>query len=139
MKKRKIIFFVLVLCLMVMAAIMWYWYQKPRASIAGVQPAYSLTASDLFQAFQVDETKANQQFLEKVIRVTGTVGEVQVTDTTISILLASGDTGGINCSVRKGPGVEDLVPAKGAAVTVKGRCIGFLMDVNLVDAVIENK
>ena len=136
MKSRKLFFIGIVLCLVVAAAA-FYWYQKPRASLTNIKPAYTLSAKDLYTAFQQDERKANELYLEKVVQVTGTVDNVQVTDTTISLLLSGEAMGGINCSVRKTDGGNETVPAKGAAATVKGRCVGFLMDVNLVDAVIE--
>ncbi len=123
------------LCLIVFIATAFYWYQKPRDSLTHAKPAYTLTAKALYDAFQQDEKKANQQFLKKVIQVTGTVDYVQATDTTITIVLAASNMGGINCNVRKEK--DDVIPVKGNAVTVKGKCIGFLMDVNLVDVVIE--
>lgn len=137
MRKKKLFFSVAILCLIIIAATAFYWYQKPRTSLTNIKPAYTLSSKELYAAFQQDEKKANQQFLEKVIQVTGTVDNVQVTDSTISILLSGDAMGGVNCSVRKSTGNEETIPAKGAAATVKGRCIGFLMDVNLVDAVIE--
>ena len=137
MKKRKLFFTVAVLCLLIIAVSAFYWYQKPRASLTNVKPAYSLNAKELYAAFQQDEKKANQQFLEKVIEVTGTVDNVQATDSTVSLLLSGDGMGGINCSMRKSANDPETIPTKGSAVKVKGRCVGFLMDVNLVDAVIE--
>lgn len=138
MQKKKILFAVVVLCLLIAAATAFYWYQKPRTSLTNIKPDYTLSAKDLYNAFQQDENKANQQFLKKVIQVTGTVDNVQVTDSTVSLLLASGnEMGGINCSMTKSKNNEPATPAKGATVNVKGRCVGFLMDVNLVDAIIE--
>ena len=43
--------------------------------------------------------------------------------------------GGINCQLFAGTKV-DPEPRSGDAVTVKGRCTGFLMDVNLADCVL---
>jgi len=137
MKKRKLFFSLVIVCLVLIGATAFYWYQKPRASLTNVKPAYSLSAKDLYAAFQQDEKKANQQFLEKVIEVTGTVDNMQLTDSTVSVQLVADDMGGINCSVRKNKDHGEAMPAKGSAVKVKGRCVGFLMDVNLVDAVIE--
>jgi tRNA_anti-like len=137
--QKKILFFAgIVLCLVILASIALYWYQKPRASLINVKPAYTLSAKDLYTAFEQNEKKANQQFLEKVILVKGTVDNVRVTDSTVSVLLSSGnEMGGVNCSVRKSKNDKQALPTKGGFIQVKGRCIGFLMDVNLVDAVIE--
>lgn len=136
MQKKKVFFSVIVLCLLI-TVILFYWYQKPRGSLAGSKPDYTLSAEELYTSFQQDESKANQQYLEKVIMVTGMVDMVQVTDSTVNLLLSEGEMGGINCSMINGKNKKQPIPAKGAIVQVKGRCVGFLMDVNLVDAVIE--
>ena len=137
MQKKKLFFAGIVLCLVVAAATAFYLYEKPRTSLNNIKPTFTLGAKELYTAFQQDEQKANQQFLEKVIQVKGTVDNVLVTDSTISLLLSSGnEMGGINCSVKKTNGDQLAPPLKGAVIQVKGRCIGFLMDVNLVDALI---
>ena len=137
MKKKKLLLLGVLICVLVIAATAFYWYQKPRTSLTNVKADYSLAAKELYEAFQQDEKKANQQFLEKVIEVTGTVDNVQATDSTISLVLTAGEMGGINCSVRKTNSSEETIPTKGENIKVKGRCIGFLMDVNLTDAIIE--
>ncbi len=138
MEKKKLFFSAIILSL-VIAATTFYWYQKPRTSLTNVNADYALSANQLYTAFQTDEKKANQQYVEKVLKVTGTVDNVQETDSTVNLLLSGDGMGGINCSVRKDSHNKETTPAKGATVSVKGRCIGFLMDVNLVDAIIENQ
>ena len=101
MKKKKLLLLGLLVCVLVIAATAFYWYQKPRTLLTNVKADYTLTAKELYAAFQQDEKKANQQFLEKIIEVTGTVDNVQATDSTTSLVLAAGEMGGINCSVRK--------------------------------------
>ncbi|GEO09663.1 OB-fold protein [Segetibacter aerophilus] len=137
MKKKSVFFSGMVLLVAIIAATAFYMYQKPRTSLADVKADYSVSAKDLYAAFQQDEKKASQQFVEKVVEVTGTVDNVQVSDSTISVLLVGDEMGGVNCSVRKNQDGAETTPAKGATVKVKGRCVGFLMDVNIVDAVIE--
>lgn len=137
MRKKKFVFAGIALCLIVLAATAFYWYQKPRSGLSDIKPAYTLTAQDLYTAFQQDEKKANEKFVEKVIEVNGTVDNVQQTDSTVSVLLSSGnEMGGVNCSMAKNDH-KGNIPAKGSAIKIKGRCVGFLMDVNLVDALIE--
>lgn len=138
MQKKTIFFVGIALCLMVAAAWGYYWYQKPRTSLKNVAPDYTITAGDLYNAFVQNERQANSQYNGKVIAVTGMVQTVQTTDSTTSILLASDDDmGGINCSLAK-PAAPQTLPEKGQSIQIKGRCTGFLMDVNLVDAVINH-
>lgn len=139
MQKSTFFFAGIVLCLLILTTA-FYWYQKPREGLTDIKPAYTISAKDLYSAFQENEEKANQKFLKKVIEVKGIVDHVQVTDSTVNLLLSSGrEAGGINCNVIKGKNKEREIPLKGAVITVKGRCVGFLMDVNLVDAVIDFK
>lgn len=137
--QKKIIFFVGGMLCLIAAALGYYWYQKPRASLVYIKADYTISASDLYAAFEKNEQQANAQYNGKVIAVTGVVTAVQTTDTTESIVLASGsDMGGINCSLMKRPATKTPLPVKGQTIQIKGRCTGFLMDVNLVDAVIKS-
>lgn len=137
MKKRRLFFSGIIVCIAVIATTAFYMYQKPRTSLNNIKPDFTLTAKNLYAAFQKDEKKAGQQFLGKIIQVTGTVDNAEGTDSTITLLLAGDEMGGVNCSVRKSKEDREAIPTKGATIKVKGKCIGFLMDVNLVDAVIE--
>ena len=126
-----IIYFVL---LLVVAGWFYYQYQKPRANVATIKASYSLTAQNLYNEFVFNEAAADQKYTGKVIEVKGIVSEVQKADSSVMVLLAAdNNTGGINCSMIYNDG---LFPEEGVIVVVKGRCTGFLMDVNLVDAVL---
>jgi DNA/RNA endonuclease YhcR with UshA esterase domain len=138
MQKRKIFFVAAVLCFLIIGMTGFYWYHKPRTGLSDIKPDYTLSAKELYTAFQQDEQKANEQFVSKVIQVKGTVENVQATDSSLNVQLSSGDVlGGVNCSLVKDADNAPLTPSKGAVVEIKGRCIGYLMDVNLVDAVIK--
>lgn len=119
-----------------LCAIGWgfHLYFKTRPDIGSMKASVSLTAISLYTQYQKDETAANTLFLEKVIAVDGEVLDVTKTDSTLSIQLKGGDNGGINCSIRN---IPNTIPKKGSRVTIKGKCSGFLMDVNLVDCVME--
>jgi hypothetical protein len=117
--------------------VLWgfYWYQKPRTNLASVKASYHISAVDLYKAFAVNEQAANQRYLGKIIEVQGQIDDIKKTDTTFSILLSSGnDMGGINCSLSETS--QKKLPQKGQMVNIKGKCIGFIMDVNLSDAII---
>ena len=135
--QKKWIFFAGILLLLMAGGWSYYLYQKPRAGVQGARAVYTLSAEKLFAAFAQNEQAANQTYTGKVVEVKGVVSEVQQANNTTSILLgAGGATGGINCSLA-GPLISTVRPKKGAVVIVKGRCTGFLMDVNLVDGVLQ--
>lgn len=137
MSKKTFFFAGLLLCLIVGGGWGYYWYQKPRTALTNIKADYTISATALYDAFQQNEQQANQKYLDKVIAVTGTVDKVQVSDSTMNIQLLSGnEMGGINCSLSIRANKKNAIPAKGQQIQVKGKCTGFLMDVNLVDAVI---
>jgi hypothetical protein len=134
---RKKYFFIAGIVLLCLAGWGFYQYQRPRANIANKTADFTMNAPDLFGAYQKDETASNKKFSDKIIEVKGKVAEIEQTDTTMSIQLKGGDMGGINCSLKTTSDEKIQPPAKGAIVTIKGICTGYLMDVNLVDCVLE--
>ncbi|MEI6950206.1 hypothetical protein V9K67_23700 [Paraflavisolibacter sp. H34] len=135
MQKRTLLFAGIALCLLG-AAIGLYWYNKPRAGVDRASADFTLTATELFRAYQQNEQQADARYAGKVLDVSGVVENVEATAEGSSLLLSSGDPmGGVNCSLAKDSDKATL-PQKGRPVRIKGRCTGFLMDVNLVDAVV---
>jgi cytochrome c-type biogenesis protein CcmE len=111
-----------------------YLYRKPRTTAASQQTDFTITADELYKQFETNETGANAKYTGKILEITGTVGEVQKTDSTLSVLLTAKEAmGGVNCSMAT---TEVANVQQHKTVTVKGKCAGFLMDVNVLDAVI---
>lgn len=134
--KRKWLIIIASFLLLVLTAggYLYYLYQKPRANVATIKASYSLTPQNLYDEFVSNEAAATLKYVNKIIEVRGKVIEVQKMDSTAMILLGTEDnTGGINCSFQN---ASDDLPGKGQIITVKGRCTGYLMDVNLVDAIV---
>ncbi len=134
MKKKLLAFAgILLLC-----GVGWgfYLYNKPHSGVENITPAVTIAAPAFYQQYSANEKDADAKFLDKVIEVSGTVSDIQKTDTTINIILKVSDMGGVNCSLS----IRDnklQVPSVGSAVILKGRCTGYLMDVELVDCIIE--
>jgi hypothetical protein len=73
----------------------------------------------------------------KVIEVTGRIASVADAGNYVSVNLRATSEGGINCSILKkdlNPGDKLLI---GDSIDIKGKCTGFLMDVNLVDCIVK--
>ncbi len=136
---RKKYFLIAGIVLLCLAGWGFYQYQRPRANIANKTADVTIDAADMFGQFQKDEPSANKKFLDKIIAVKGEVVDVQQTDTTMSLQLKGNDLGGVNCSIKTDKGIDyqTNVLKKGAVVTVKGICTGYLMDVNLVDCALD--
>ena len=114
----------------------FYKYNKPHAGIADQKTDYTLTAVDLFNSFQKDESAANKKYLGKVIGVKGSISVVQTGSGNTNIQMDASPMGGVNCSFSNADEQTLKTLKKGDTLTIKGRCTGFLMDVNLVDCVV---
>ena len=94
-----------------------------------VAPDDSLSADELFNAFDADEATALSKYEGKVIAVTGEVVNITSDSSSFSVTLGAENAlaGGVNCSFHdKTKGIST-----GDQVTIKGRCQGFLLDVVL--------
>jgi hypothetical protein len=133
---RKKYFFGIGILLLSLAAWGIYRIYQPHRNVSGDEAVALLTAPDLYRDFQHDETAANKKWVGKVIEVSGIITSVNESVNYVSINLKAAADGGINCSVLK----NDLGSADkfevGDSITIKGKCTGFLMDVNLVDCVV---
>jgi hypothetical protein len=139
LKKRTFFWVGTPLLLVILFAWAWRLYDKPRQSAAGETVSRSIGADSLYRQYQSDEHAADLKYLGKVIEVTGKISEIQHNGASeIWILSAQSGGGGINCELF--PGAKtDPHPKTGDTVTIKGKCTGFLMDVNLADCVLSDK
>jgi hypothetical protein len=135
-KKRAILWGGIVLLLLIAVAWAYHLYTKPHQSAAGETTDFTVSADSLYQQYRTNEHTADQKYLGKVIEVSGKLAEIQHSgNSEIWILSPQPGGGGINCQLFAGTKV-DPEPKNGSVVTVKGRCTGFLMDVNLADCVL---
>jgi hypothetical protein len=146
--KRKTFFWLgILMLLLILAGWGYYLYNKPHRSAADATVAYNIGADSLFIQYQNDEHGSDQKYLNKVILVSGKLAEIQHNGPSeIWILSAQPGTsgegmgampggGGINCQLFSAERAPSPRPKPGDHVTIKGRCTGFLMDVNLADCV----
>lgn len=133
MRMKKLLFFIGVsLCLII--GIFWSWrlYHKERPLLKSEEAAAEINASELYQAFTTNEDSANNLYLGKILEVEGQVTSKMVDGDHIAIQMGRSELtgGGVNCALRF---PKDSVAQIGDRIKVKGRCAGFLLDVNLTD------
>ena len=111
----------------------FYLYHKKPADIRKETARYEISAAGLVDAFSKDETSANQKYLDKVIAVTGKVADVKIDSAgQATVFLDSGDPlAAVTCSFYNEEAATAKMVLRGAAITVKGKCTGKLMDVVL--------
>lgn len=135
MKRKLLLSIVAIICLA--AAWGFHLYTQKRTDTSRITSAATITAEALYQQYQQNEALADKQYTGKVITVKGTVAESTGTDAVLSISLYGSAAGNVNCSF-SAVSKNSIVPAKGNTLLIKGKCTGFLADVNLVDCVVLN-
>lgn len=119
---KKVIFAVLILILLIVMA-WWYWPNTQKAEI-------EISASALLEAFEMDEAKGNELYLGKLIKVSGTIAEMELDQQgRVTILLREPEAfGGVLVTLEEE--IEEKLEV-GNFVDVVGECNGFLFDVVL--------
>lgn len=125
-KGNKIAFQLFLVILIGGGAFAWYVWNKPARDVLD-EKGIEITASALFDAYTKNENEANIKYLNKAIEVTGVVVEANENQAGQSVVMlqSSDPVFGINCTFKEDPGPLK----KGATITFKGICTGFLSDV----------
>lgn len=130
---KKIILAILILGLGG-AGIGLYLYNKPVDKMKSMKVDASVTAEQLFQDYELDESSANTKYIDKVLEVKGTVIKASKDSEKATILLDTGDMlANIMCQMED---ISQELPEEDAEITVKGLCTGYLTDVVLIKAII---
>lgn len=109
-------------------------FNKPHRDIDAETAVASISADDLFAAFDSDEAAANASFLDQVIEVSGTVDEITedaAGNTVVIIAAESAMMGGVSATIDSS--VSEFSASPGGTLKLKGRCTGMLMDVVLTN------
>lgn len=134
--RRRLLVAIPVVILLCLALAAMYEYAKPHAGAGNKKTDLFVDAHTLYSDFATDETRANSRYLDKIIEVIGKVSRVDSVHGATIVLLDAGDlAGGISCKMFA------LTPSikTEQKITIKGKCSGFLADVNLVDCVVESQ
>lgn len=131
MKKNLKVIVPLVLLVAVVGA--WYAYKeynRKPASMENTKADFVTNAATIIGAFEENEVKANQQYLDKVVEVEGAIRAVNQDEAGL-YTVTLGDDGSLSsvrCSVDSvfSELARDLVP--GGSVTIRGVCTGFMAD-----------
>lgn len=137
-KSASVLLLLLTLTAAGIAGAVFYLYNKPQRAVAGEAPALRLPAQELFDRYSEQENQANELYLDKVLEVTGTIGEISTGaggETTL-ILKNERDMFGVSCTLDGSQGASVSQLRVGETVKVKGLCTGMLMDVVLIRCVL---
>jgi hypothetical protein len=125
-----------VVFLVISGVVVYSIFFKSHRSVAD-EVAIQISATELFDRFETNETEMNSLYLDKVIEVNGEVSEIIFNQDgrTVIILATSSPMFGVNCTMEgDSEGIE-----VGSIVSIKGICIGYLSDVVINRAIIIKK
>lgn len=129
-----------VLAALVLAFIIgWFIFLNiPKASSEGKTADVQISVDELYTAFESDEAAANDQYIGKIVEVTGTITEITADEQGAPVvLLASGSgMGGVLVTLEKDQKEKIDQQEVGGPITLKGVCTGMLMEVVLNKGVV---
>lgn len=120
--------------ILVGALVGYFMYNKPHRNIATEKTDFTVSANELFDAFDENEKEANAKYLDKVIEVSGVVIDVENNQEGNSVVTLEAENamiGGVLCTLKSG---ESLLSESKA--TLKCKCTGFLTDVVLTNCTV---
>ena len=133
--RRAILIFITAILLAGISYGIYVWNEPHRnvSSESGIE----ISAAAIFDSFSINETRANQLYLDKAIQVTGEVADYKKNQAgeTVVYLKTSDPVFGVNCTFKNDPGLLE----KGAVITFKGICTGYLSDVIINQGIIVKK
>lgn len=130
-KKSLILVFLMLIILGLVFAI--YCYNKPHIDVKESEAAYILTAQNLIDEYQRNETKTNEKYSEIVIQVNGNIFEISTLKGNSVITLKDDNLeSSIKCYMLPEENRKALKLKKGQDIEIKGICTGYLLDVIMV-------
>jgi len=121
-RKAAIAFLLLVL---LAGGAYWYIMNEKFDDTAATKSAYTVSAQDLINAYQTNDSLANATYREQIITVQGRVTEVEAADTTVNIKFTDPVTGSYLIFDFQSQHVADAkVLQAGDSVAIKGSCSG---------------
>ena len=136
----KIVLIIIVVGASIGAFVAYKMWNKPFDDVTDME-GMKVNADVLYKAFESNEQTANTTYVGKVVEVSGTVGDIETSDTIARVMLTFPDA--MMGAVRVTLDSRHLADAKavktGDQATFKGFCNGFLMDVEVKDGVLIKK
>jgi tRNA_anti-like len=129
MKKKnlRITGFLALFVLLSGAVIAYKIYNKPHRSVEN-ETALAITSEELALAYTKNEAKADKEYLDKPIQVTGLIADIANNQQNKQVIVLQGtDLSGVQCTLDQN--TPEL--KKGSSVAIKGFCTGYLTDVIL--------
>lgn len=113
----------------ILAAI--YMYNLKATDMSKAKPDFVVSAMNLQKEFEIDEAVASQKYINKILEITGKIATItKGENNTINFsLVTENELSSVMCTF---PTLTDpLIFKPGDEIKLRGRCSGYLMDVQL--------
>lgn len=138
--KIKYAVIVVIAFIIIGAAVGLKMFYKTNEDINKMKPDFKVQASELIQEFEKEESTASTKYDEKVLEINGKLSSKSQLPNGITLLMLEDEMQGISCQLDSSWAtahrsvIESLQP--GTAVTVKGVCKGYLMEIKVSPAIV---
>lgn len=140
MKTKQIILIIAVLAVLGGGYYAYSEYNRGHKDLATAKADVALSDVNLIKAFVDDEAAANKQYLDKVIKVEGTVKTVEKNpEGFFTIYLgAAGGENSVACEMAKEHNAQAANLKVGDKAAFQGKCAGFnILDVSLTECALQ--
>lgn len=136
MKKKQIIF-LLALIALASTFFIYRWVNKPVANVSEAVCEIKISATELFDAYTNNESKADSIYTGQLIEVFGKVKSISADGSNKSLMLETNDLlFGIDCAIDSTYHDKLKSLTEGQDITIRGECSGILSDVVMVRCII---
>lgn len=137
MNRKKTVSVILIF--VVFSFVAYKFYNKPHVDVKKTSPNFKINAEKLFSEFSLNETNANEKYLDKIIEVEGEILDIILEDDKgVVSLKTRDDFASVMCYLSENSSKSIQKLSVGNIITLKGICTGYLMDVVLVKSEILN-
>jgi hypothetical protein len=133
----KIVLGLIIIGIISLLLVYKFVYNKQHPDYENIEPAFSVTAEELYQAYKANKETSAVKYNGKMIALTGKLSKVETADSLVTavFVFTQGDFGdeGIRCTVLKkfNDAADKLQPD--GEVKLKGYCTGY----NETDVILE--
>jgi hypothetical protein len=138
-KHIKLVLYIKLGLIAMVAIIVFFVFNKPHRDVAQTAPAFSLSATELFNNYDANEAASNKKYLDKVLQVEGKVLEIILENPAKpeAVFTTENAAGTVTCGFKP----EELEKVKAikihSTITIKGECKGFNNSGDILDLLSE--
>lgn len=111
----------------------------PKASVKSKTAVATFSATDIYDAFSTDESKAEKEYIGKVLVINGTVSEIYDDENGAPVVMLSGngEAPAALVTMEKNQKSKLAIYKEGDDISIKAACTGMLMEVSFNKGIVQ--